>query len=133
MPKEKVQLYLFKLYRNTDYYPAYEKDPEEYRLQIFHELTWIGTYYGNTMQSILDAIRADKRTQKFEIVGDSYLDYVFPSNALEKTMLDEILELRRIVSENVRLVDLQRMGYDVDTGNALLKRCEDHELSADND
>lgn len=38
--------------------------------------------------------------------------------------LDELAELRRIVAENVRLVDLQRMGYGVEAGNALIARCE---------
>jgi hypothetical protein len=132
MPKEKPILYLFKLYRNTDYYPSFDGDDEDYSLQIFHELEWIGTYRKHTMQAVLDAVRADKRAKKFEIVGGSYLDYLMPRNALEKAMLDEIIELRRVVSESVGLADLQRIGYDVDTGNALLKRCENHKLEDGN-
>ncbi len=126
--RDKPKLYLFNLYRNTDYYPSRNGDDDDYSLQIFHELEWIGTYRKHSMQAVLDAVRADKRAKKFEIVGDSYLDNIYPQNALEKTMLDEIMELRRIVSESVRLADLQRMGYDVDAGNAILKRCEDHKL-----
>lgn len=129
--KAKTPLYLFKLYRHAEYYAPDEGSPAHYSLQIFHEYKWVGTYRKETMQAVLDAVRADKKAEHFEIVGNSYLDYLMPQNALEKAMLDEILELRRIVSVNVQLGDLERMGYGPDAAQSVLTRCEDHKVDTD--
>lgn len=119
-----AKFYLSSLYRDTRYHSKYNtlirKHPENYLLQLVVDYRLVFGEEAPSMETMLQKVKA----AGFEIVGDHYLDYLRPGNALEKVMVDDLIKLARVIRDCVGLSELMLAGYTTETGNALLKEVE---------
>lgn len=108
MPKPRWLIH--EVLRSTRYNYAIPKyrEKESYILQIVSQGRLVVNMHD--AESLDDIIRAAKKGVSVE--GQHYIDTLYPVNALEKAMLDDMICMAVLITHHLKPNDLYKLGYD---------------------
>lgn len=110
--------YLGDLLRTMRYHRAYKPDQNDsYMLQIVDSYSLVFSDIANSAETLIERVKATG----IQVWGQHYLDYLSPSNALEKKMVDDLIQLSGIVTRLADVEKLQSLGYSEAESRAIMK------------
>jgi hypothetical protein len=110
--------YLSSLLRSMRYHRAYKPDEgDSYMLQIVDDYRMVFSEIADSAEALVEQVKATG----IQVWGQHYLDYLSPGNALEKKMVDDLVQLSNIVSRLLDIEQLQSLGYSEAEAKAIMK------------